>query len=72
MTCCDVLAAVTHPNPSPSPNPSPIPSPDSHPNPRQAADGDVARLEQLYAVPGINPRLETRLGQRASLVPRTR
>ena len=28
----------------------------------------MARLEQLYAVPGINPRLETRRGQRASLV----
>ena len=32
---------------------------------------NVARLEQLYAVPGIKPRLETRLGQRASLVTRT-
>ena len=45
VTYRDVLAAVTHPNPSPSSSPSP--SPDPPPNPRQAADGDVARLEQL-------------------------
>ena len=35
---------------------------------RQAADGDLARLERFYAIPGVNRRLGTRIGQRASLV----
>ena len=38
------------------------------PGPAPAHGGDVARLARLFAVPGIDPTLPTRTGQRASLV----